>query len=117
MNATTKQNVTRTLEIANTIRQQLYGMGKVRVWSWGSHAWTAINNGLSFKVQGFKFKGVVRIVLMPSDTYKIEFVKSNTVVKECLDVFFDEMVNVIDDFVEYTGANYENDVNNAVYKF
>lgn len=105
------------IEIAKTIRTQLFAHGKIKVWSWGSHAWTAINNGLAFKVQGFKLKGVVKIVLMPSDTYKIEFIKAGKVIKELTDVYFDQLTDLIDATVEYTGANYENDVNNAVYKF
>ena len=106
-----------SIEIAKTIQQQLMGMGKMKVWSWGANSWASIPEGLAFKVQGFKFKGVVKIVLTPSDTYTIEFIKAKKVQKEMTDVYFDEMVDLIDGYVEYTGANYESDVKNAVYKF
>jgi hypothetical protein len=108
---------TQSVEVAKTIQQQLFAFGKMKVWSWGAHAWTAIKDGLAFKVQGFKFKGVVQITLTPFDTYKIEFIKAKKVVQEFTDVYFDELTNIIDATVEYTGDNYEHDVNNAVYVF
>ena len=33
------------------------------VWSWGFNSPMAIPNGLRFKVQGFKFRGVVDVVM------------------------------------------------------
>ena len=32
------------------------------VWSWGFNSPMAVNNGLRFKVQGFKFRGVAEVV-------------------------------------------------------
>jgi hypothetical protein len=52
---------------------------------------------------------------MPNDTYTIQFIKRTQIEKEYSDVYFDEQVDLIDNYVEYTGSNYENDVNNAVY--
>ena len=109
-----------SLQTAKTIQSQLMGLGRVKVWSWGANSWTVVNNGLAFKVQGFKFKGIVQITLHPSDTYIIEFIKgikNPEIVKTVTDVYFDEMVGIIDEYVEYTGANYSNDINNAVYSF
>ncbi len=94
-----------SLEIAKTIQSQLMGLGKIKVWSWGANSWTAIQNGLAFKVQGFKFKGIVKIVLMPSDTYTIQFIKGKSIEKEYSDIFFDEMVDTIDNYVEYMFFN------------
>ena len=54
------------------------------VWSWGFHKPIALENGLRFNVQGFKFRGVVSID----------------------GVFFDSLVEVIDDYVEKT-TDYE----------
>jgi hypothetical protein len=113
MNTTREQS----LAIAKTIQQQLMaGNGKIKVWSWGANSWTVIPNGIQFKVQGFKFKGIVSISLQPNDTYKVELIKNKKVITEFTDVYFDEMTTLIDEKVEYTGINYENDVNNAVYK-
>lgn len=106
-----------SLAIAKTIQQQLMaGNGKIKVWSWGANSWTVIPNGISFKVQGFKFKGITSIVLMPNDTYTIQFIKNKKIVAEYSNVYFDEMTTLIDEKVEYTGPNYEKDVNNAIYK-
>ena len=110
---TTQQQ--KSVAIAKTIQQQLLGTGKIKVWSWGANSWAAINNGLQFKVQGFIFRGVVRITLHPSDTYTIQLIKNKKVQQEFNGVHFDEMVDLIDINVEYTGDNYEKDVDNAVY--
>jgi hypothetical protein len=108
-----------SIQIAKTIQEQLFAFGKMKVWSWGANAWTAIENGLQFKVQGFKFKGTVKITLHPSDYYIIEFIKSHSAepihkVDMC---YFDEMNNIIDNYVEYTGKDYASDIANAVYSF
>ena len=77
------------------------------VWSWGFHQPVAIENGLQFKVQGFKFRGIVEVVYNEgSDLFDLSFVKRNKVVKSIDGVFFDSLVDVIDDFVEKT-ADYE----------
>ena len=77
------------------------------VWSWGFHQPVAIENGLQFKVQGFKFRGIVEVVYNEgSDLFDLSFVKRNKVVKSIDGVFFDSLVEVIDDFVEKT-ADYE----------
>lgn len=111
MNTTQNQSV----QVSKTIHQQLMGLGKVKVWSWGANSWSIINNGIMFKVQGFKFKGTVNITLVPNDTYKIEFIKASKTVKEYTDVYFDEMVDLIDNYVEYTGANYSTDIKKSLY--
>lgn len=105
--------MSRTLEIAQTIQHQLMTLGRVKVWSWGSRSWTAIKDeenrdGLEFRVSGFKHKGKVRIVLDWSDTYVISFFNSRNTLKGKVDeVYFDEMVDLIDTFVEYPGSDEE----------
>lgn len=80
------------------------------VWSWGFHKPLALENGLRFKVQGFKFRGVVEVVYNEGqDLFDVSFVKANKVVKSIDGVFFDMLVDVIDDYVEKT-ANYEKTV-------
>lgn len=69
--------------IAQTILTQLtYGQAnKVRTMSWGMNTLQfgvdkKENLGfLRFKVQGYKFKGIVKISLEFNDTYKVEFIK------------------------------------------
>ena len=73
------------------------------VWSWGFHQPMALENGLRFKVTGYKFRGVVDVVYNEgSDLFDLSFIKRNKVVKSIEGVFFDSLVEVIDDFVEKT---------------
>ena len=77
------------------------------IFSWGFNSPVAIQNGLRFKVQGFKFRGIVEVVYNEgSDLFDLSFIKRNKVVKSIDGVFFDSLVEVIDDFVEKT-ADYE----------
>ena len=77
------------------------------VWSWGFHQPVAIENGLQFKVQGYKFKGVVEVAYNEGrDLFDVRFLKANKVVNTIEGVFFDMLVDVIDDYVEKT-ADYE----------
>ena len=73
------------------------------VYSWGFHKPMALQNGLRFKVQGFKFRGIVDVVYNEGrDLFDVSFIKSNKVVKSIDGVFFDMLIDVIDDFVERT---------------
>ena len=77
------------------------------VWSWGFHQPMALENGLRFKVTGFKFRGVVDVVYNEGrDLFDVSFIKRNKVVKSIDGVFFDSLVEVIDDYVEKT-TDYE----------
>lgn len=73
------------------------------VFSWGFHQPVAIENGLQFKVQGYKFRGVVSIVYNEGrDLFDVSFIKANKVINRIDGVFFDMLVDTIDDFVEKT---------------
>lgn len=73
------------------------------VWSWGFHKPVAIENGLQFKVQGYKFKGVVEVAYNEGrDLFDVRFLKANKVVNTIEGVFFDMLVDTIDDYVEKT---------------
>jgi hypothetical protein len=73
------------------------------VWSWGFHKPMSLENGLIFMVTGFKFKGVVSIVYNEAqDLFDVSFIKANKVVNVVNGVFFDMLIDVIDDFVERT---------------
>ena len=80
------------------------------MWSWGFNSPTRLtdNKGLAFKVQGFKYKGWVEVVYDEGlDTFSVILKKTGKVVE---DVYFDELVNVIDGLVERTD-DYEKRVN------
>lgn len=79
----------------------------VIVCSWGFNSPVKIENGLQFRVDGFKFKGEVRIVYNEgSDLFDLSFIQAGKVVNTIKGVFFDTLVTVIDEFVEKT-ADYE----------
>ena len=96
--------------IVKIIHQQLFASGAKKVFSWGAHAWRAIDeNTLQFKVQGRHFNGHVRVVYDASyDLYNIYFgYWRNRQWKnlENIDgVYCDQMVNIIDQKVEYIDA-------------
>ena len=84
---------------------------RMKVWSWGIHSLTSNENGISFKVQGFKFVGKVHIDYDQGlDLWSINFVKNGKSVKSIEGVYTEDLVDTIDREVEYTGACYENDV-------
>ena len=121
--------MSQALEIAKTIQKQLtYGYDRnIKVMSWGAHNWAAgedkcSNLGfLRFNVQGHHFKGLVKISLAFNDTYTVEFTKiggvkdkemsellgrtkftqTAEVVETWTDVYFDELTERIDTYVEY----------------
>ena len=73
------------------------------MFSWGFHQPVAIENGLQFKVQGFKFRGIVEVVYNEGrDLFDVRFIKSGKVVNTIEGVFFDMLVDTIDDYVEKT---------------
>ena len=71
------------------------------VWSWGFNCPTAIQNGLRFKVQGFKFKGVVEVVYNEgTDLFDVKLIKRGEVIDTVEGVYLDSLVDVIDNKVE-----------------
>lgn len=83
------------------------------VFSWGFHRPTALPNdgGLAFKVDGFKHRGWVFVKYNEGkDLFDVELRdKSLNVVRNIEDVYFDQLVAVIDNAVEHT-ENYEEQV-------
>ena len=73
------------------------------VYSWGFHQPMALENGIRFKVTGFKFKGIVDVIYNEGrDLFDVSFIKRNKVVKSIDGVYFDMLVDTIDNFVEKT---------------
>ena len=72
------------------------------VMSWGFHHAIALRDGLGFRVQGFLFTGIVKVLYDEgSDTFNVRLEKRDgSLYKECQDVYFDELVNTIDGLVE-----------------
>lgn len=77
------------------------------VWSWGFHNARAIDRGLRFNVQGYKFRGVVEVVYNEGqDLFDVSFIKGGKVVDTIGGVYFDMLVDIIDYHVERT-TDYE----------
>ena len=73
------------------------------VYSWGFHNPMALENALRFRVNGFKFRGVVEIAYNEGrDLFDVSFIKANKVVNRIDGVSFDMLINVIDNYVERT---------------
>ena len=83
------------------------------VFSWGFHRPTALpdDGGLAFKVDGFMHRGWVFVKYNEGkDLFDIELRdKSLNVVRSIEDVYFDQLIAVIDNAVEHT-ENYEEQV-------
>jgi len=81
------------------------------MFSWGFNSPRAIEGGLMFKVQGFIFKGWVKVVYNEgSDLFDIYLLTSKMEIKKEIEgAFFDELLDVIDSNVEKV-----NDYNNRV---
>ena len=90
--------------------QYIMGILKAKlmvVWSWGFNSPMAMPNGLRFKVQGFKFRGVVEVVYNEGkDLFEVSFIKRGKVVEVITDVYLNMLVDVIDNKVEKT-ADYK----------
>lgn len=94
------------MEMAKYIMQILKSQLMV-VCSWGFHNATAIENGIRFSVQGFKFRGTVEVRYNEgSDLFDVSFIKADKVIKTIDGVFFDMVVETIDNYVEKT-SDYE----------
>lgn len=83
------------------------------LWSWGFEDVKTIKNGVTFKVNGFLLKGRVEIYLNEGkDLFEVSFYdKDENLIKQIDEVYFDQLVDVIDKNVEYTGSDYEDRVN------
>lgn len=72
------------------------------VMSWGTHNAKTIKNGIRFQVNGFKHVGFVEIVYnIGKDLFDVKLIGfENEVKKELNSIYFDDLLNVLDDAVE-----------------
>ncbi len=91
------------MEIAEYIMKVLRAQ-IVIVMSWGFHNAKAIEDGLAFQVQGFKFNGKVEIIYDEGwDLFDIRLIDEDGSVKEQVEgVYVDGLVLTIDRMVEKT---------------
>ena len=75
--------------------------------SWGFENPETIRNGMKFQVSGFKFQGDVEIVYNEGqDLFDLAFINSKNERHTHLGIYFDQLLQVVDDFVEKT-ENYK----------
>lgn len=76
------------------------------VMSWGVCKFRALkgDSGITFHVQGYKFNGWVKIVYDEgADLFNVSYLSNQgKIVKEQTGIYFDELINTIDDYVEKT---------------
>lgn len=90
--------------VARTIWSQIWCGGQNIVMSWGvsklSFAFHHENPALVMWVNGFQFQGAVIVALNVMDTYDIYFMKDGKEVHKIEDIYFDQLTDVIDRYVE-----------------
>ena len=114
-----KHKLNSLLERAATDKRQINIMDKyileilksdpIVFMSWGCNELSKLENGLQFKVNGFKHKGIVQIVYNEgADLFEVILVneQDNTEIEKITGIYLDELVEVIDHSIEYTGADY-----------
>jgi hypothetical protein len=72
------------------------------VMSWGTHNAKTIKNGIRFQVNGFKHMGFVEITYnLGKDLFDVKLISlKNEMVKEIPSIYFDELLDTVDDAVE-----------------
>lgn len=92
-----------TLELAQTILDQIKFGDRYALGAWGATHFAAISEsqefqgGLTFQIKALKLTGWVKICLRWLDDYTILFIDENReVVKTCEGVYCDQLVEVID---------------------
>jgi hypothetical protein len=87
-------------QIAQTIAQQLGGLGRLK-YMVGGHTFADVGNGLSFKFKGSKVANYMKVTLTPLDTYNVELGKiwgqKYTIKREVSNVYFDQLKEIFED--------------------
>ena len=96
---------------------KVLSMRKITITSWGINSIKVIHDGLQFEVNGFKHSGLVQVIYQHGlDLFKIILLTNEMeLVKEITEIYFDELVSVIDEHVEMV-ENYEERVKLAYSK-
>ena len=76
------------------------------MWSWGSKRFTPLQNGLMWHVSGYLHKGWVKVLYNEgSDAFDVYFLDNKKeLVKKVEYVYLDNLVDVIDYYVEKDGS-------------
>lgn len=100
------------MEMANYIIS-IFKTNMPVIMSWGYNSPVALENGLRFSVNGFKHKGNVAVIYDEGlDLFNIEILTfENEVIDTINGVYFDQLIEVIDNRVELV-ENYDQTVKN-----
>ena len=106
--------------VNNRMAEYIYSillMNPTILMSWGFKSPRVIQNGLSFLVNGFKLKGKVSIQYNEGqDLFDIYLLDENNKTVDTINmVYFDQLVEVIDERVEKTD-DYNDRINNEYFK-
>ena len=90
---------------------KVLSMRKTTLMSWGFNSLKVIPDGLQFEVNGFIHKGTVQVVYVHGmDLFEVRLIdKENNIIKTMSEIYFDQLVEVIDNNVEKV-ENYEDRV-------
>ena len=90
-------------ELAKYILRILQSSGAIFM-SWGPRSFVVIENGVQFRVSGFKHKGLVQVIYNDGrDLFDIQFLTlKGRLLERKEQIFIDELTEVIDNFVELT---------------
>jgi len=91
---------------------QIIRSSSIIMFSWGFSNPTIIENGLSFHVNGFIHQGIVKVIYNEGeDLFEVQLLTKENELKESIEsIYFDQLVEVIDNHVEKV-ANYNEAVN------
>lgn len=91
------------MNISQYIKKILYS-DNTTIESWGICNIHPIENGLEFSVNGFIHQGEVRVIYNEQmDDFTILIVKDGKIINRTDGIFFDELVETIDHYVEFDG--------------
>ncbi|WP_243349362.1 hypothetical protein [Parabacteroides sp. FAFU027] len=103
-------------EMAQYITHILFTQPYV-IFSWGYNSPVVVNNGMYFKVNGFKHQGYIEIKYIERyDLFDLKFFNfRNRITHSVSMVYVDQLISIIDDYVERVD-NYEQAVKDEYNK-
>ena len=97
------------MELAQYI-MSIFRTAPMTIFSWGFNTPIAIKNGLRFRVNGLRYKGIVEIVYnQGDDLFIVRLIKNGNIIKEKEGIYVDMLIDCVDCMVEKT-EEYKKDV-------
>lgn len=97
------------MELAQYI-MSIFRTAPMTIFSWGFNTPIAIKNGLRFRVNGLRYKGIVEIEYnQGDDLFIVRLIKNGNILKEKDGIYVDMLIDCVDGMVEKT-EEYKKDV-------